>query len=478
MAFTVYFYTFSKKENSTAQPSGGTSYNCQLRAPCGILNPKIRLDLGASGNPAGYNYAYIASFNRYYWVREWTNIGPIWEADLAVDVLASYKSAIGSSNLYALRSAYNHDGDIIDALYPCKAGPTVVVETLSGQWRKTPTTGLYVVGIVASGSTQNDTAAQVGSIKYYFMDLAGLAALSWALLDNTLLESYGLDATYATIDLQKSIIDPLQYIKSCVWIPLSASDLTGSVTLSNQTIKVNGWNVTGIHSAPVSNLVEVNTGVTGTVQTHPQAATRGNYMNMAPYTRVNMSIPPYGNFEIDPALLNGQNTIYVQEAIDITNGKGILHVTCGGAVLAHLSAMRGVNIQLSQITTDYIGATSQAVGGAAGAVGAALMGDIAGAIGAAVGGIANAVKASAPIVSTISGGGSFMENFYDWQIITQQFTAVDDDNSHHGRPLCKNITVSSYPGYLLIQDADIAIAATADELSKIRAYLESGFYYE
>ena len=140
--------------------------------------------------------------------------------------------------------------------------------------------------------------------------------------------------------------------------------------------------------------------------------------------------------------------------------------------------MRGVNIQLSQITTDYIGATSQAVGGAAGAVGAALMGDIAGAIGAAVGGIANAVKASAPIVSTISGGGSFMENFYDWQIITQQFTAVADDNSHHGRPLCQNITVSSYPGYLLIQDADIAIAATEDELSKIRAYLESGFYYE
>lgn len=478
MAFTVYFYTFSKKENSTAQPSGGTSYNCQLKAPCGILNPRIRLDLGASGNPAGYNYAYIASFNRYYWVREWTNIGPVWEADLAVDVLASYKSAIGSANLYALRSAYSSDGDIIDALYPCKAGPTVVVETLSGQWRKTPTSGLYVVGIVATGATANDTAAQVGSIKYYFMDLAGLAALSWALLDNTLLESYGLDASYARIDLQKSIIDPLQYIKSCVWIPLSASDLTGSVTLTNQTIKVNGWNVTGIHSAPVSNLVEVNTGVTGTVQTHPQAATRGNYMNMAPYTRVSMSIPPYGNFEIDPALLNGQNTIYVQEAIDITNGKGILHVTCGGAVLAHLSAMRGVNIQLSQITTDYIGATSQAVGGAAGAVGAALMGDIAGAIGAAVGGIANAVKASAPIVSTISGGGSFMENFYDWQIITQQFTAVADDNSHHGRPLCQNITVSSYPGYLLIQDADIAIAATEDELSKIRAYLESGFYYE
>jgi hypothetical protein len=108
-----------------------------------------------------------------------------------------------------------------------------------------------------------------------------------------------------------------------------------------------------------------------------------------------------------------------------------------------------------------------------------MLGDIGGAIGSAVGGIANAAKSAFPKVSSTGGsGGTFLDNIYVWSLNVIFFRQVDDDNSHHGRPLCKNIVVSSYPGYLLIQDADIAINATAEELQRIRAYLEGGFYYE
>ena len=478
MAFTVKFYSFAKKENSTAQPTGGTEYDCQIKRESGILNPEIILNIGLTGAPAGWNYAYIADFSRYYFIREWINEGPIWRALMQCDVLASYKSAIGGSTLYALRSSYSYDGDIVDALYPCKAKPTFSIIQNSPPFRRTPTTGLFVCGIVANAANAGDTTAQIGSLKYYYLDLAGLATLCDYLLTTSNYSGI-LDLNDCSLELQKSLIDPLQYIKSCVWIPANATDL--NITLSNQTIYINGWNVPGIHSAPISNITPSGN-ITVTIPAHPDAASRGGYMNMPPYTGLSFTVPPYGDFEADASLLAGETSIYLNEFIDVTNGKGILDIMTGTntdkKTIAHLSAMRGVNIQLSQITTDYIGATTSAVGGIAGAIGSAIFGDIAGAIGSAVGGIANAAKAAAPKVSTMGGGGSFLDNFYDWYVVFKFMRPVDDDNSHHGRPLCKSIQISNYPGYLLIQDADIAINATADELQKIRGYLEGGFYYE
>lgn len=478
MAFKVKFYSFSKKENSTAQPSGGTEYDCQIKRESGLINPEIILNIGLSGAPAGWNYAYIADFSRYYFIREWINEGPIWRAVMQCDVLASYKAAIGSSTLYALRSSHSYDGNIIDALYPCKANPDYNITNVTPPFIRTATTGLFVCGIVASSASAGSTTAQIGSLKYYYMDLAGLSALCSALLDNANYPGYGFTDQDCSYELQKSLIEPLQYIKSCVWIPANAAD--AGVTLSNQTLYINGWSVQGIHCAavPQSGIVLIGNR-TVTIPTHPDAASRGNYMNFAPYTGLSISVPPYGDFDADVSMLSGETTLYINEYIDVTNGKGIIDIFAGQKkTLAHLSALRGVNIQLSQITTDHLGAVTSGVGGIAGAIGAALLGNVAGAIGSVVGGIANAAKASAPKMSTMGGGGSFMENYFTWYVVFKFMRPVADDNAHHGRPLCRSIQISNYPGYLLIQDADIAISATAEELQKIRAYLEGGFYYE
>ena len=479
MAFSVRFYSFSKKENSTAQPSGGTEYQCQIKRESGLINPEIILNIGLSGAPAGWNYAYIADFSRYYFIREWINEGPIWCAVMQCDVLASYKAAIGSSTLYALRSSHSYDGNIVDALYPCKAD----VSQNSYQFgplflQAPPSGGLYCVGLVASGSNASDSAARVGSLKYYLMDKAGLTTLVYALLDINTLTSYGLDLNDCSLELQKSLIDPLSYIKSCVWLPISGSDFTPAITLSQQTVYLNGWGVSGVNCAPVSRLI-VSKQASVTLPKHPQAASRGGYLNGPAYTQLWLTAAPYGTIPIDSNITAYESSMTVAESIDIMTGIGMLYITAGGMVIEQAKAMRGVSIQLSQIVTDYIGTGSSIVGGVAGTVGAAMMGDIAGAIGAAVGGIANAAKAAAPKLSSAGGGGgTFLDNINVWTLNHMFFIQVDDDSSHHGRPLCRNIQISSYPGYLLIQDADIAINATAEELQKIRAYLEGGFYYE
>ena len=477
MAFSVKFYSFSKKENSTAQPSGGTEYQCQIKRESGLINPEIILNIGLSGAPAGWNYAYIADFSRYYFIREWINEGPIWRAVMQCDVLASYKAAIGSSTLYALRSSHSYDGNIVDALYPCKANVTKNVTDLQLPFLQNPSTGgVYVCGIVANNASAASATAQVGSLKYYYLSLSGLARICDALLNtaNYGTNGYGFDPDNCSLELQKSLVDPLQYIKSCIWIPLDPATLN----LTTGTIYINGWNVTQVEHAPVTTLIKSNS-VSVNIPKHPDAASRGAYLNGPGYTQLFLSCPPYGTISLDTNITAYNSSITLAESIDVISGIGTLEVTSGGMLLEHTKAMRGVGIQLSQITTDYIGAAAGAIGGIGGAIGAAMLGDIGGAIGAAVGGIANAAKSAFPKVSNAGGGGgTFLDNIYAWHLYHIFFRPVDDDNSHHGRPLCKNVVVSSYPGYLLIQDADIAINATAEELQKIRAYLEGGFYYE
>ena len=71
MALTVTFYSnFTKKENSTKQPTGtGTDLTCVLKSPTSVTAPKIEVTL-TSGDPVSYTYAYIPTFHRYYFVSD------------------------------------------------------------------------------------------------------------------------------------------------------------------------------------------------------------------------------------------------------------------------------------------------------------------------------------------------------------------------------------------------------------------------
>lgn len=71
------------------------SFNCKLKENCSIKNPKLILE--NQGVPL-FNYGYIDDFKRFYYVKEVTSITKnIWEIDLEVDVLESFKSGILSN---------------------------------------------------------------------------------------------------------------------------------------------------------------------------------------------------------------------------------------------------------------------------------------------------------------------------------------------------------------------------------------------
>ena len=461
MSFTVKFYSFSKRSNSTKQPSdSGTSYDCILKDGSAVISPIIQLDLGLTADPSDLNYCYIAKFERYYYVTDWTFDRALWTAHLQVDVLATYKSEIGGTNMYILRASAENDGDVIDTLYPTETGCSYDRVTKSNFW-KTDGTGQYIVGVVSQSSLA------LGSVAYYKMGSGKMAELVTDLIGNTVTVGNGYTSTDMSLALQRSLVNPIQYIKSCVYLPVDNSDIAG---LPAALIKVFAWTTSVAASELMFPYLPVNINTTWDIPKHPQTSARGNYVNSSPYTVLTLTIPPFGTIDIDTSVTCNATYLYTHVYCDIVTGKGILIVECNNTILSRVEAQIGIPIQLSQVTRDYIGGITSVLS----SVGSIASGNF---IGAAAG-VGQAAEALSPRVNTVGTTGSFAGLFGTPQLNAQFFSLVADDNASCGRPLCKKRQPSNLTGYMLVQDGDVAINGTKAEADQIRSLLEGGFYYE
>lgn len=468
MAIKVNFYRFTKKENSTARPSGtGTELDCTLKDSSSIFFPIIKLNLGAVSAPS-FNYCIIPNFNRWYYITNWEWDRGLWYASLQVDVLATYKPEIGNSSLYALRASNSWDGRIVDNLYPTKVNCTY---SKTDVWNHNLAFGMsYIIGVV----TKNPS---YGSITYYAMTRSQLRTLMAELLDDTLLTGNNFNPADASLALQKSIVDPLQYIKSAIAVPLTIDDMGANVGI-DETITIFDWDLTAQGKrCGMTGFPRVNKTHTFTIPKHPQTATRGNFVNQAPYTYLTLYAPPFGVIELDTTAFAADTALTVGLTFDLPTGQGALTITNeSGNVIQRVEAQLGVPIQLSQVSRDYLGATVSGISAIGSAIGGAVSGNVTGAITGLASGIGNAVSAMAPKSQTLGSGGSYMNFGIGFYLQAQFFEIVDDDISHNGRPLCQMVTPSA--GYYLIQDGDVPIDGTKEEAIELKRYLEGGFYYE
>lgn len=476
MSINVDFYTFSKKENSTEQPNPlyKTTYACVLKDACGILNPSITLNLGTSGNPASFNYAYINDFSRYYFIDEWTYEQGLWTASMHVDVLATYKAGIGLSTQYVLRAATSAawDDKIVDNYYPAKGFYTTSVETKDNFWSMTNAT--LILGVVAPDSGTSITRA---AVRYYALTSAQATALfDWMFNIN----NYNI--TDITSDLAKTLFNPFQYISSAFWVPFS---VTGGVS---STIKYGYWN-TGLTATEIAG--DSYKWLTGsfTIPQHPQAATRGDYLNMSPYSKYILDFPPFGRFELDSLIVGDAPTLYFGVAVDLQNGTGKLSVStkriAGGTTIdidninvGQFDGDVGVPIILAQMLPNN---PAGLLGSVASSAISIATGNIAGAISS----IGNALSSSIPELQ-MSGSQGSVTNYYIGKpkLITRTVNIVDANDDHSGRPVCKELVLNTLAasatssGYILCADGDLPFSATSTELVQIRNYLTGGFFYE
>lgn len=462
------FYQFAKRTNSTKRPSGGQDFGIDLKAPCNIIDPEIKI--ATQSDPTGYNYCYLPTFSRYYWVKNWTYAGGLWVASLTVDTLASYRDQIGYSTEYVVRSSAKYDGTISDSLYPAKATVQSVTNAFQGGFAETISGGFFVIGFIAKA------ANSIGAVTYVVMTPGNAKKLSAKLLTDV---SYlSIDNTEISDSLTKVLFNPYQYIVSCNYFPFSIAEITAHLPLVS-SVDVGWWSVDipcwilGADNNKLTKSVSVS------IPKHPQAASRGGYCNASPYTDYTIFLQPFGVIPLDASKLWGAVALSIQYTVDLFTGDSILRMFTDTNQLVHeTTAKLGVPIQLSNITFDIPsggGLLQTGVAAAFGGLQAALSGGSFSDVG---NGILNAAQATNADVASKGATGSTIAFDSVPYMVARFKILTDDNNTDHGRPLCKRVQISTIPGYIMVDDPDIALAATAEEIDSVKSYMKNGFFYE
>ena len=472
MSITVDFYTYSKKRNSTAVPaSGAISYSCELKEETSCLNPVIRIAVSSmpvpTVAPTIYNYAHISSFQRWYFISDWTYTAGVWEASLQVDVLGSNRTGIGNTTCYIERCSSTYNGNIMDNLYPAKTDFDITHVTCGCMWYNiNPNNGgCYILGVISAQYTETPA---VGAVSYYACTQPQIKSVIAYLFGDSIYNSSSI--TEISSGLYKSFFNPFQYVVSCIWFPF---DITSFGSTTTQ-IRVGYWN-TGISAIQVSARAQ-KTFLTATIPDHPQASSRGNYLNHAPYTKLTLYCAPFGVIPVDVRYTEIGNYLYCPVWVDHVTGEATIRVNITqdsshlttGAYITERTATIGVPIQLAQVMNEYSHSAS-------GILSDVLAEGVMSVIGASVG---SSINCSAPTVTTSGANGGFINAIMDPVLVVEHARITDGDNTNLGRPLMSTRQISTIPGYIKAINPPISLAITESEIRAIREIMENGFYYE
>ena len=484
---------FAKKENSTKQPASSTlTLGVQgiFKEPCSIMNPVLKIErLTLDAVPYDYNYARYVEGDRYYFIEDWIWVDGLWEVHMKEDVLATFKTQIGNQSEYVLRtdSQIDFNGEITDTTYPATTDIVTESYVLTNVFTTDITVGCYIVGIISGGS-----ASAVGAISYYAMTSTEFGALKSELFSNDNLEIMGIIDSQGqqlvqdlSQEVLKTLYNPYQYIVSCMWFPFGKSAIPSSTSVSS--IKIGWWSYTLSGDLLYAQTLELGN-EQFTITAHPQAS-RGSYLNYAPYTRRTI-VGRFGTVAIDTTAYQVGDIINISYMIDLITGhcysKISRKVGLAEDLLAERNFLLGVPIQIAQVGTDYLGTAVSVVNtvssGINGALNGLATGGIAGAVGGAIAGSAtgiyNTLQSAMPQVETSGQNGSFLVPANATHVVEQFYKIVDEDIGHRGRPLCEIRTLNTLSGYILCAEGDMDISCYDKERKEITRFLTTGFFWE
>ena len=388
MGVNVTFMQSTKRLNSTkkliASVTGDFTIGCELKDVTNLFRPTLIISAdrftdgqGNIVNPLDYKYCSILEFSRSYFIRDWSWILGRWECALEVDVMASFKTEIGNSSLYVLRSASQYDTDIIDTKYPVKAADAAgayqsqTYGSVYNVWN-TNIYGTNVSGGFFRVSIVNNDQSAIGAVSHYAFSGSAMAELMNQLYSSPT----WMNITDANIsaDLQKMMFNPMQYITSVIWIP-TGYDTTGQTAI--HTIPYGWWSInvtrdvyritTGQMARTVSESIPV--------AHHPQYDAYKHWLQLSPFTTAAMYFTPFGFIPLDTSKFYDATHIDLEVRVDIITGKGTLilssHKTVGGTttyggVFYTTTAQVGVPMTIAQMAVDMsaLGQASTWVGAA------------------------------------------------------------------------------------------------------------------
>lgn len=451
----TYWTGYSKKKNSTAQPASGTDATVYLKDNCSILNPVF----DCQGVPDSVNYIYVADFGRYYFVSDVVHVTKDRiEIHCSVDVLATYKSQIGSYTAFIERAASSYDLDVSD---PMIHSTTEIVQsvitsgdTLGGDYDYNGTLVVMVVGKTG--------------MKKYSMSLADVAAVFNTSFDASLASYFDTtnpftDAKDAIQALFCSVANPAQYVKSVRWFPLSLSSGSAETPCF------------GFVSATASRNIVKDVAKMGGSATRP-ARYYNDFRDFdSRFTSASIYLPGVGVVNLDPKHL--QHNITFTYYVDTNTGACEVDLFADQSEIGHYSCMAAIDVPIGG--TAGFNPVSQFINSALSPLSMGLSPLHTG--NSIIGNLRNAITETLqpPQNSTSASGNQKIWDERPFvQISVTRLGSTGLPTTQHGRSKADAAQISGLSGFVLCSGASVVVPGYDAEKDAVNNYLNSGFYYE
>jgi hypothetical protein len=346
------FYIFDKKTNSTMKPeaAGSTPYVNEIlvKDTANLMSPNIEWVSYDADNflKSPFNYVYIPSFRRYYFIENWSmgshsQNGTIFHASTSVDLLATYASQIFLSTQYVVRNSTLYDDNLIDNTYTSRAGALVSASVLQGQgFDSTFDGGGFVVGTVGNNGLTNHILLGREGLDNLFSTL--YSGVDWA----------GITTEELSSGITRLLFNPAQYVTSVKWFPQNPLS-TEVQTLDKLYL---GWWDTTIRNVPkLWTGMRHSSTYTAQIPKHPQSSMYGAYLNSAPHSKYYLIFPPFGTIPIDSQLLYNNTSITIHLLVDYFSGQAALS---SDLFPQTYTAEMGIDFGLYGVSGDKTGYTS------------------------------------------------------------------------------------------------------------------------
>lgn len=492
MQITLYS-GFSKRPNSTLQPTGGTNVTVTLKERTSIENPTFLLAAGLSSYE---NITAVKWGSRYYFVSDITSVhNGLTEIACNIDRGATFKTQIGNTNAFIERCASGHSYDLRDD-HVLTTNVNFFDSFSGGQLLPTALSSGVIALTLANISPSQATG---GTSQIVYFDASGgtytISQLMNALYDSSVISS-----------IEKILNKPYDAILSVRYIPgfTTANLLAITGKFSSSTILYFGDHA---YSGTIKTVKTTGTAPWTYTKTYEfDLASNAHFSiykwrNMAPYSKWDMFLPFYGTISIPADEYidtsgQGLTTLVIKACVDLTTGEMVYtryrkRYVEGVATEYYAQEYRttiGVEVPIQSSNRDglafsadlAVAAGSVALMVASGGITAPLAGAAGGALGKAM---VDAYQQTIYTAGSFNAHGTQIctaepNNVYLMQTGFETQTTPTAYENVIGAPLMENDTISNHAGYIKCMNASVSIPGTQADKDAVNAMLNNGFFFE
>ena len=477
----VLFYSFAKRNKSTARPTDPNPIELDVNLKDGTNITKPVLLLQTLDNIWNCNYAYIAKWNRYYFISESKTVDHMWEVALTEDYLASFKSDIGSTTAMVLYAS-NSNENIVDTRIPVKAS--------------------FLRGYDSATITDNDVPVLNDDATSWILGITGKGSFGPYLLQinyqiRELLD--GID-TFKASNLQDMVSigqqlfyggSAAQCLKSAIAIPwtIPQSSVGSLENLYLGAYPCEDAQGNPIQAYPINDAVfSYNTVINIPWQSN-------DWQRVSQYTSIVLYLPLIGLISLNATDMKNDSSLNVYYAVNATSGdfsvdvsgvqSGVIFYTGSGCCAANLpygntgidtnklvsGAVKGIG------TAIAMGVTSAAMFGASTSMELAMGAAIAGTAGSTIMALAGDGSGNAGM-----GGGAACGLDTDIKIWVIQKELAHPQSNYApiiGKPYMGSASINNFAGYVQTDGFQLATNwAYSSERDMVNKLLDTGIYYE